>query len=1363
MLGSDDTVVGAGFLLAEDLLATCAHVVLQAGAGPGEELTVVFPHADGKPRLTGRVLSEAWRAREAEDIAVVRFDGPVGDVPVLPLGFSEGCRGHKVRSFGFPRQAPPGGHFGTGVAGAVLDHDASGPVLQLSDANDLTTGFSGGPVVDDFTEHVVGMVTSIVVPDEHDRGQNIAYATAVQALRKAWPELGHSPECPYPGLLEPYGREHAAWFHGRERAVSLVLAALAEQTGRGSGVLLLGPSGSGKSSLVRAGVLPALEDVGVPGSDRWLPVVVRPGSDLMAELDAGPLPGTREHGLAGAVGSRLDDDPDHDRILLVVDQFEELLFGDPAVVEPLTEAIGTVPRLTVLLVLRDDFYPRLAASAPALLEKLRHGLVNMPATLDRKELEAIVTRPAAAVGARFEYGLPELIVAALLTDSTAPVTLLPALQLAMNRLWERLDPTGCLTYKAHHDIGRVTGALGMWCQDAVEKLPPDQRPVAEKLLTALVRPADDERQVPAVRQRVPLDVLREMEADADEVLAELIRSRIVIIGMRRRPGRPDDEEPVAELIHDVLIRAWPALNDWVARDHRFHDWLRRADERRVQWDELHHPDDLLHGSDLADGLRWAARERLPRHTAEYVQASEAHHKAREAHRKARQQRARRLNVILAVLLGLVLVAASVAFHQRQQALEAKQLAESRQLLTQSRTLLSQPELAALLAVQAYRTWPTPESRAALYAASDLPLVRRLEGAGGPMALSRDGRTLATASGKDGDEVRLWNLVSRAQRTLRIGAGREDAAHDGSGYRATAVAFDDSGGTLAVGEADRVRLLDVRDGHQKLSITLGSGASPREIRFTADDTLTTVDGDGLAVTWSLKTRKPLDRVSATVPGKRPPTDDLVLTVTPDGRKVAASSPGRGVVVLDRTTGRKRTIADQHDDPVRSVALTEDGDTLATGGESGRIRLIDVRTGKVTATLRGPSATVRALAFAPAGDTLAALTDDRAVKLWDVPHRRLRTSFASGHARSDHYRVAFRPDGRTVVTSDYSEVRVWNLDQLQPYARVKRSGQLGGPALGLAFSPDGADLLGVGTKEAQVWDAGTGDVRVSYSGTHALRATAAYDREGRPLTVVDDEDGWAVRDIATRKALPARGPGTSEQRGVREAALSPDGSTVALRRGNDLSVRDTATGVLRSSPRLGEGDRQFDSLLLSRNGTTLAARNSGTVVVWDTATGDLRTSLEAPDGTAPIKPLAFSEDGSVLVTGGDGPLRLWDTVSGRLDATLEGSDGVTAAAYSPDGRFLATGGRSGSVRLWETATNRSRRVLTGAPGPVASVAFAPDGGRLAVGSEDAGVELWRLSLPDPEEAVERICWAVGRDFTQKERAEYLPDPGSPPPCT
>ncbi|MFD3581612.1 hypothetical protein [Streptomyces sp. NPDC058683] len=1406
VLGHDGTVAGAGFLVADDTLATCAHVVRMAGSGPGRPIALAFPHADGRPRPTGLVLPDAWRDPEAEDIAIVRLDSPVTSVPVLPLGFSDGCRSHSVRSFGFPPQALSGGHFGTAVAGDVITYDRVGPVLQLTDANDLTTGFSGGPVVDDATGRVIGMITSIVVPDAHRRGQNIAYATAVQALRRAWTEFAVADECPYPGL-EPFGKEQAGWFHGRDRAVDAVLDALAEQAGRGSGVLLLGPSGSGKSSLVRAGVLPALEAARRPGSDRWLPVMVRSGLDLIAELGLEPSAGARAGGLTEAVRGRLGAEPGHDRILLVVDHFEELLFDSSDAVELLTEAIGSVPALTVLLVVRDDFYPRLAASAPRLLEKLRHGVVNVPATLDRRELYDIVTRPATAVGARFEGDLAQLIVADLVTGSAgrgtagaAPVTLLPALQLALNRLWQRLDESGCLTHAAYRDIGKVTGALRLWCQDSIDALPTEHRPVAQRLLTALVRPADDERQIPAVRQRVPLAVLRELEEDADDVVAELARRRVVSTGRRRSAGRPDDGEPVAELIHDALIRDWPALGDWIARDHRFHDWLRRADERRARWaDRQHRHDDLLDGSDLAEGLEWAVERRLPERTAAYLSTS-------AAHRRARLRRARRLNAFLGGALVLAVLAASLAFAQRQHALDAERLAQARQLTTQSRTLSdSEPDLAALLAVQAYRTKDTPESRAALYAAAGLPLERRLPDAGGTMALSPDGRTLATAStggpsvlpagaatnggptqrpltltrpgtsvtrpadtpprGSGTTEVELWDLASGRRRVLSVESGPNDTGSGTADSSATALAFAPDGRTLAVGGPDRVSLVNVRTGRTAaVSLPLPSGADPRVLGFTPDGrTLAALGRDDRARTWDVATGAVRANFSTAVPTSGLPLNDPAAVVGPDGRTLATSGNGAGVVLLDLASGRKRTVAAGPDGTagvVTSLAFARDGGTLAAGSTSGRVSLVDVRTGRVRATFSGPDVSVGGLAFAPDGRTVASLAYDTSVRLWDVPARKLRSSFPSSHTADMTYGMAFGPDGRTLVTSDGDEARVWKLDGLQPYALTTPSlGSTGDFRLG--FDRRGRNLVGGGEQETRVWDATTGEPRAVYDSL-ALRATPVYDDDGHPLTVTTDEEGWAVRDVVTGAK---RAFGTSPS-GSPHAVLSPDGGTVALPGDGDrdgVTVLDTATGANRSAPDLAKGhpDLRYP-LLLSRGGTTLAAVDGRATRVWDTASGDLLTTLDPTAGG----PLDFSPDSRVLATAGHGDgVQLRDVATGRSLRTLDARDGVLAAVFSPDGRFLAIGGRSGVVQVWETATGRSRQVLTGSLGRVAALAFGaegPEGYRLAVGGKAGGVELWQVSLPGPREAVEKICGAVHRDLTESERAAYLPDPSAPGPC-
>ncbi|MEV6683968.1 serine protease [Streptomyces sp. NPDC051130] len=437
--------------------------------------------ADG---LEGEVLPERWRAPEDEDVAFVRLLGAPAGPRVLPLGSAEGCRGHKVRSFGFPAQAPHAGHLGFGTVGDLLAPSGrDGERLQLTEANDLTTGFSGGPVLDEVTGLVIGMLTEITAPDMFGKGQNIAYVTPVQVLRGLMPELAPQDVCPYRGL-EPFTAEHARWFQGREEAVSQVLAGLGRQQRL---TLLLGPSGSGKSSLIQAGVLPALARGEVPGSDRWLPVLARPRQDLPAEVERAGLPGARRDGITAAVGRRLRREPDHHRVLLVVDQFEELLQGADGrleefsgAIDDITQAADAFTELSVILIMRDDFHPQLAALAPTLLEAATPGLLNVPGTLSRRDLHDIIVLPAENVGLRFQPGLPEQIISDVLASSfepaavgRAPVTVLPLLEMTLKQLWLRRHD-GYLTHEAYRRIGAVSGSLTTWCDSAESR--PDAGP-----------------------------------------------------------------------------------------------------------------------------------------------------------------------------------------------------------------------------------------------------------------------------------------------------------------------------------------------------------------------------------------------------------------------------------------------------------------------------------------------------------------------------------------------------------------------------------------------------------------------------------------------------------------------------------------------------------------------------------------------------------------------------------------------------------------------------------------------------------------------------------------------------------------------
>ncbi|MEU7223205.1 nSTAND1 domain-containing NTPase [Streptomyces chrestomyceticus] len=785
VLGRDGGVAGAGFLVGRDTVMTCAHVVEAAGYGPGDTVWLAFPHTGAAGQVPAEALAGPWRPPASRDIAVLRLKAAAPGTEPLPLGSAQGSRGHRVRAFGFPVQAPPGGHFGYAVAGDLLTTgNGAGPLLQLTGANDLTTGFSGGPVVDGTTGLVIGMVTSIAAPDQHLKGLSLAYATPTEVLRETWPDLVEQQVCPYRGL-EPFTAEHAAWFHGRDAAVHRVLAALGGQRRL---LLLLGPSGAGKSSLVQAGLLPALAEGRIPGSDRWLPVLARPGQDLPAELERAGLPGAATEGLLPAIHRRLATAPDHERLIIVIDQLEEVFtqasLADRhvpgragAAVQELA-AVGDSPAaVTVILIMRDDFYPQLAALAPELLAAAAPGLLNVPATLSAPELHAIITQPASAVGAHVENGLPERIINDILAASPtrqASITLLPPLELALRQLWER-RVDGRLTHHAYQQIGEITGNLATWCNTALSQLPAAQRPTAQRILTALVRPADEAHAVPATRQQVPLARLRALttgidaaapdhSGDFDDVLAALARHRIITTGTVTGPGGVPGE-PTAELIHDALIRDWGDLRDWVAQDHRFQVWLHRTAEQHARHTDSGLPADLLDGTALAEGSEWARQRPLPAEITAFLTAS-------RQRQRATLRRRRGIITVLAGVLGLALVLGSLYVSQRQVARERDAVAVSR-LLAQNSTdqQRDNPELAAKLAIAAYDASPTQEAHNALlrnYLGTP-HLHRTLSGAVGGVKsfqASRDGNVVLTVSNR-GKATVFVNVVTGTVRSEQV--------------------------------------------------------------------------------------------------------------------------------------------------------------------------------------------------------------------------------------------------------------------------------------------------------------------------------------------------------------------------------------------------------------------------------------------------------------------------------------------------------------------------------------------------------------------------------------------------------------------
>jgi WD40 repeat protein len=1305
VLDLDGVVVGAAFLIAERTVLTCAHVVVAAGSGPGRTVTLRFPQVEESAPVVGRVRSDAWAPSESEDVAVLTVERPPQGAVPLHVGAAAGCRGHAVSSFGFPGHALAGGHHGYAVAGDLVNTTTgAGFVLQLTEANDLTRGFSGGPALDERTEVVIGMVTSIVRPDDYLRGTALAYATPTEVLRRIVPGIGVVEVEPYRGL-QPYGVEHSAWFCGRADAIDMIIGQLRLNL---RGVLLLGPSGAGKSSVVNAGVLPALAGGQVPGSDRWHLLSTRPGPGAASALTAANHSGAHT--------------------AVVIDQFEELLM--PASHSELDRARGVLldlivgglgtPSLTLILVMRDDLYPELARHAPAIVDPGELSLVNIPATLSRRDLGEIIEHPATAAGARFQSGLVDRIIADIAevnqasgTAGTVPATVLPLLGTALHAVWQRRDDN-VLTHEAYVGAGKVSGAIATSCDAIMARLPASQREIAERMLVALVRPADPERGIPPVRQQVSLTELRDLAADQpagrppdtdsaiDDVLRTLVDNRLVITGLTLPSRHETDGEPAAELVHEALIRDWSTLRHWLEEGRRFHEWLGRVNVQRLRWEAAHgaSADDLLRGTDLAEGLRWARQRGLPRTVSAFVIAS-------HRQQRARLRRARRLNVVFGALLVLAIAAAGVAVAQGRSANDARNLATSRLLAAQSTAVaISNPDLGALLAVAAYRVRPTSEARSSLYAAATGPLVRRLADAGEQgvtsAAFSPAGQFVATAH-VDGT-VRLRTTDGRLVRTL-----------PGLAVPSLTLAFSPTGTTLATVDADGAVLLsDTTTGHHR-TLSGGPAADITRLAYTADGrTIIAADQRGVIRLWEADTGT-LQSSSSTGHG-----GVVDLQVSPDGSTVLTTTEEGWATVWNTSSGSPHRAVElpTSSTSLAPAALSPDGRVAAAVAFDGSVWLWSRDTGAVLPTGAGAEEAATSVAFSPDSLTLVTGHDGGIVRSRDVASgspRLLLTGLADSVTT-----VTVAPDGRSIAAGDSTRVGLWDAQSGQLRTIVTGRGNLLTPTV---FSPNG-DLLvvptAVGTATRLV-DARTGASRTSLPGHVSDVRKAVFSPDNRTLVTVDTSGAarlWnpnSGQPIAVLSSHPA---------GVAAVAFAPDGAAMASVGNYALRLWDTSSHRLIAHLDEDSGSG-IDQIAFSPDGRTIATSDHavGTTRLWDRSTGRPRFILTGhAEG---VRKLAFSPDsGTVAIASSDGTARTWNTATGEVRAVFTGHThgAVTSLLFAADGRTMVTGGNDRTIRVWDAHTGKPGIVLRQPSGVTALGLAGTD--LLVSGGDDGSVRVWNL---------------------------------------
>ncbi|UDY23730.1 helix-turn-helix domain-containing protein [Nocardioides sp. Kera G14] len=1129
------------------------------------------------------------------------------------------------------------------------------------------------------------------LPEWHDALGRARRASAQSSSRASAPGTN-----PYRGL-SGFDIDDRDIFFGRttlmERCCELATA-LVERSGP-HWMTLVGASGSGKSSLMRAGILADRKATGDTTH------VLMPGADPLRALDA------VEHVLGSHEGP----------LSLGVDQLEELF---SPIVDETTRAVF-LSRLTalaersdvlVIATLRADFFARSIAE-PSLVPLLQENVVIV-GPMTRDELEEAITRPAELRGRTVDPHLVDLV----LTDAKpyfdqSPV--LPLVSEALRATWERASGAR-ITASDYLATGRIDHAIQTAADAAWGQLSDTDRGLARKIFRALTVVSADGQ---VTRQPIPIERLAAWHgAPGAAVVETFVDYRILTV--------KDEELSVA---HESLFAAWPRLQAWTEEDRETLHQMGQLRHAAQTWTASGRPDELLARGMLlrvvaaADEAARSDQLVLSADEEAFVDASLARQRA---HLERKRRAVRRQKWALAGVTGLCVALAVLALvlvtairHLRTSEHEAQRVrdqARSRQIALQAQSVaVDSPEVARALAVAAYRTSPTVEARSALLETSLLPQVTRLLGSPGTTraVFSPAGGTVAVA-GADGEIHFNSRDGSSATALSRIDEGVRTAPVDSSGderEQVYASAFSPDGSHFAAGGTSGVvTLVDLTDPATPTTTTLtGATSAIQGLAFSPDGReLAAATSDPALLRWSLS-----DADATPLPAVTKPFAGSVQSVAyaPDGTLVTGSADGAvrlwragpgGRLVVARTL----QVGEADIASVQSVSVSPDGRLLAAGGKDATVHVWALKGTTATAVrnLDGFPSWVNSVAFSHDGGMLAAGASGGVTKVWDTGTWAPRADLPS---TANVTSVDFAPDGRSLATGAVDgTVRLVKLSS----ARLP---DVGGAVWSLTY-PDSGRHLYVGVS-----------------------------RDAHRVSEVDVERPLQPASVGRQYV----GTESAVSDGV--SAISPDGRTLVGGTSSgeillwDTSAPATGTGSVAPTQVLTDDGALTENMAFSRDGRRFAAvTDSNQLDVWSLdATGHA-----ALDGrlAMPALPLgiAFSPDGDTIAVGSDDhTVTLVDAQSLDPVATMKGFDNyVYGLAFSPDGRLLAAASADRTIRMWDVH-DRSHPARVGAAvrgprGTLYSLVFDGTGHHLAAASGDGAAWLWTVDAKGSAHSFARL---------------------------
>jgi WD40 repeat protein len=1097
---------------------------------------------------------------------------------------------------------------------------------------------------------------------------------------------------PYKGLKK-FEPEDTDRFFGRDQFIGGLVNDL-EHT---SFILLLGASGSGKSSTVRAGLMPWLQQ---KWGKHFVGLMFTPDRDPFESLYGSLL--SRGYSQSQAQMAKAGKTetlsqvvktlkPSETFWLVFIDQFEELFTVSEddkrdRFIDSLIKLSQTSPTsVKIVATMRADFLDRLSPYPRLVKVTDRHR--PMIAEMQADELRLEIEQPAAHHGVVFETGLVEEII----KEVQGQAGCLPLLQYTLDLLWESEVQDGgihdrTLNITSYRRLGGVRGALQQRVDQIYGALSKAEQLAAQRIFLKLVEiggDAESGTEWKSVRRRASLTEFQDEEA---KVLVRLI-NEMLLVSDRPSPN----QDSTVEIAHEVLLTSWTTLNIWIQENRRAIALRNRLNNDVKLWLLKKKQDFRAAEHELWSGAKLERVIELDQDST-FTQVmggfnSEAKEFIAQSQELLNRQRRRTITGLstFSTVVGFLLLAALYQLQQVQRQ-RVEQLAANAEALLATNPV--EAEANAIAAIGSSKNWfiqfpDRPQFRPAEGSVLDViqgnwernHLLN--ENRVWSVAFSPDGQWIAYSGGKD-HAIRLWDAKT-GQLIGQPLKGHEDEVWS--------VAFSPDGQRIASGSADKT------------------------IRL-----------------WNTKTGQPIGQ-----PLKGHEALVISVAFSPDGQRIASGSADRTIRLWDAKTGQPiGQPLKGHENTVWSVAFSPDSQRIVSGSEDKTVRLWDAKTGQpIGQPLRGHEALVNSVAFSPDGEQIASGGRDRTIRLWDA-----KTDQPIGYPLQGHedevWSIAFSPDSHQIVSGSKDRtIRLWDAKTGQP---------IGQPLKGhedivdsVAFSPDGQRIVsGSWDSSVRIWDAKTSQLTGNpLKGNAAEVWSAAFSPDGQRIVSGSSDKTVRLWDAKTGQLIgqPLKGHTQS----VNSVASSPDGQRMASG-SSDKTVRlwDAKTGQSIGQPLKGH-EAEITSVAFSPDGQRIVSgSNDRTMRLWDAKTGQ---SIGQPlkGHEASVLSATFSPDGQQIVSGSaDRTIRLWDAKTGQpIGQPLKGHEStVTFVAFSPDGQWIASGSADKTIRLWNAKTGQPiGQPLKGHENTVWSVAFSPDGQRIVSGSFDRTVRLWDAKTGQP----------------------------------